>query len=586
MKQHSLDDLPGAQIEVLLHDGEQLLLRLVRGAVVEHRDGQRLRHADRVRHLVHIQIHRYTYFYTNTSFSPLRDVILSARVFCFTPVCIVNKCNIISSRPRGRSTEAMEINVEREVDVEDMEIIPDIESNLAINKQNEESINKRQWVDSSSEEGWNTVSHDRKLRRRVIQTEENKQEKIQVCVTCSKQLPKQFALAKILKENNINNISRVKYIHNYKILITFDSDLEANKFIECKTFSDLEWRCQITSEVGISYGIIKDVELDLVDDEIIKNITSDINIVSAKRLNKRNYKDDTGSGWIKCETIRLGFKGPQLPNHILIHNLKVNVLPYVFPVTQCSRCWKFGHTRLLCPSTKHVCPKCTKNHENCKTTNFCCVNCRGNHMALQKICPVFQKEKRIRELMSEFQCTYRKALTIYVPPSPVSNVRPTEDITSKAKRPSQIYQIAEGRTESNGKLLWSELFTTAKDSTPKLTKRNKTRKSHHKPSTSKDPAPTYMETDDHQDESTESDIEVRVTSDTHNVKQHGSSRESRVQDLSFLQLLFKLKNIICSEEALEDKIQEVLSVCKTWVLSMIVSGITDGSFLNLFRDRA
>ncbi|CAG4964661.1 unnamed protein product [Parnassius apollo] len=42
----------------------------------------------------------------------------------------------------------------------------------------------------------------------------------------------------------------------------------------------------------------------------------------------------------------------------------------------------------------------------------------GKHMAMAKICPVFLKEKRIRELMAEFNCSYKKALMLYVPPSP------------------------------------------------------------------------------------------------------------------------------------------------------------------------
>lgn len=50
-RRHSLDNLAGAEIEVLLYDGEQLLLRHVRGTVVEHRDRERLCHADSVCHL-------------------------------------------------------------------------------------------------------------------------------------------------------------------------------------------------------------------------------------------------------------------------------------------------------------------------------------------------------------------------------------------------------------------------------------------------------------------------------------------------------------------------------------------------------
>lgn len=39
-------------------------------------------------------------------------------------------------------------------------------------------------------------------------------------------------------------------------------------------------------------------------------------------------------------------------------------------------------------------------------------------MALSRTCPIYLKERRLRELMAEFNCTYRKALSMYVPPEP------------------------------------------------------------------------------------------------------------------------------------------------------------------------
>ncbi|CAG5020343.1 unnamed protein product [Parnassius apollo] len=65
-----------------------------------------------------------------------------------------------------------------------------------------------------------------------------------------------------------------------------------------------------------------------------------------------------------------------------------------------------------------MCPKCGGEHENCDTKTFKCVNCSGSHMALAETCPAYLKERRLRELMAEFNCTYRRALTIYVAPAP------------------------------------------------------------------------------------------------------------------------------------------------------------------------
>lgn len=63
---------------------------------------------------------------------------------------------------------------------------------------------------------------------------------------------------------------------------------------------------------------------------------------------------------------------------------------------------------------KIVCPKCGGPHPNCETTRYVCVNCKGPHMSLDKTCPIFLKEKNIRKIMSQDNCTYRKALRTFL----------------------------------------------------------------------------------------------------------------------------------------------------------------------------
>ncbi|XP_039753381.1 uncharacterized protein LOC120628823 [Pararge aegeria] len=191
------------------------------------------------------------------------------------------------------------------------------------------------------------------------------------------------------------------------------TESNAEIFLACKAFSGLEWRCQKTWEVGLSYGIVKNIENELTEEEIFKNIKCDIEIVSVKRLNRRD-----GDIWVPSDTVKVGFKGPSLPRYVYLLDLRIKVEKYIFPVTQCSRCWRFGHLNKFCPSNKIVCPKCTKNHANCETTSYLCSNCSGTHMALDKDCSVYKKEKKIREIMSEFNCSYRKAMSMFVPSSP------------------------------------------------------------------------------------------------------------------------------------------------------------------------
>lgn len=270
-----------------------------------------------------------------------------------------------------------------------------------------------------SESEWITVSRDSKRQQRGHQVSA----KPQVTVTHPDKLPKQFALAKILRNNKIDGITRVKYINPFKILMDFESELNADRFINHEEFKKLGWRIQRTWEVGVSYGLVSNIELDISNDELLDNITAEVPIASIKRLNRR----EKNGSWVPCEKVRIGFVGSRLPPYIFLHHLRIRVEPFVFLVTQCQICWRYGHLQRMCSSNRKRCPKCTGNHENCDTTTFKCRNCNGNHMSLSKTCPVYIKEKKIRQLMAEFNCSYHKALTLYVPPSPLP--RPTNEVS-------------------------------------------------------------------------------------------------------------------------------------------------------------
>lgn len=461
----------------------------------------------------------------------------------------------------------------------------------SIQQEGEQEQAKRGLDETSFEEEWNTVrshSHIRKIMRRSSKEDT---EKIQVYVTCSSGLPKQFALAKLLRDNNIKGISEVKYIHHQKIMITFEEKEEADLFIQSKTFADLEWRCHKSSEVGLSYGLIRNIDLEMSEEEIMKNITCQYEIASARRLNQRKYNEnDIASGWEKCETIRLAFRGTSVPTSVLIYGMRVKVAPYVFPTTQCSRCWKFGHTRILCPSKKIVCPKCTKNHESCEVTEFRCINCTGPHMAMQKICPVFKKERRVRELMSEYNCTYRKALEMYVPPSPVPerSFSPGPPLP-EVRRPQPVPHVPESNTihsvsekPARKVKLMSDLFTSTEENsfTPVIS-RKKAQAQRKLQKRSQNPAPPVMSPME-----TENNVESEGSDDASYTARNPSPRPHRgsecVKDLTFLRLLTKLYTIVIGRDSLEAKIQQVVSILGEWILVNVVSGVSAGSLLSMF----
>lgn len=64
------------------------------------------------------------------------------------------------------------------------------------------------------------------------------EDKIVVCVTGKEMLPKQFKMAKLLRAENIVNITNIQYKSPFKILIHFEDKNSAKKLIDCQNFMD------------------------------------------------------------------------------------------------------------------------------------------------------------------------------------------------------------------------------------------------------------------------------------------------------------------------------------------------------------
>ncbi|XP_022835270.1 uncharacterized protein LOC111362759 [Spodoptera litura] len=271
-------------------------------------------------------------------------------------------------------------------------------------------VGKRQRGDSSEEENWKEVKGKKSRRSSIIV-----QDKYEVYISYKERLPKQFALARIFKVNNIKNICQVKYLSPFKIRLQFESESNSRKLFECETLLEKGWRFQKATELSVCYGLIKDVDLDLPENEIIQYIScpSPAKLISLKKLIRRDRNE---GGWCPSETIRLCFEGDYLPSVVQVCDIQVKVVPYIHQVAQCSQCWRFGHTRKMCPAKKVTCPKCSGHHDNCDASVFSCVNCGGKHISLSRTGPMYKKERKLREIMAEFRCTYRKALQCYVSP--------------------------------------------------------------------------------------------------------------------------------------------------------------------------
>lgn len=357
----------------------------------------------------------------------------------------------------------------------------------------------------------------------------------------------------------MKDVKRVKYLNPYKVRLEFADENNASKLESCKVILDRGWMCQRAMFKNYSYGVIKDVDLELTDGEIMKSITchESLEIISLQRLKRRNQYSSTKEGaWVPSEAVRICFKGTSLPTYVTVDGLRIKVDPYVFPVTQCSRCWKFGHSIKRCTSKNVICPKCGNNHPNCEATSFNCVNCGGNHMALIKTCPAYQKEKKLRDIMAEFNCTYRKAMSIYVPLSPrVDKCELNRDfeiedmLLHNQPRFPECYKV-DTNFDKN----------TSPDRVPQIKKKkSKTNKYSY-------PQFNYVQN--------QSDEDISPTNSTPN------NTQQKKRDVNFQELLKRLKEIIfLKNNSLELKLKESIQCCIEWLILVIIDNVSDWPML-------
>lgn len=391
-------------------------------------------------------------------------------------------------------------------------------------------------------------------------------------------LPKQFGLAKLLRAENIKNILKIMYKSPYRALIELESRVDCDSLINCEKLTALGFKCQMLDEMDMSFGLVRQVDLDIEEKEVLENLKCDYDIISVRRL-KRLAEDGK---WVDSETIRLSIKGSTLPPYVYGYGCRFKVDPYTFPVSQCSGCWKFGHLARACPAKRSTCPKCSGEHKECETTKFRCANCSGSHMAVFRECPVFLKEKEIRRIMSAENCTYRKALNTYLG----RNMRKKYDLNQRATEETEVtHDLTSPRSYRNVLMTQAivhreeiEPVENTQDSDTNNKKKEEKLGSeveYKKTGKKKRNKKSKPSTQDRYEKYDSSEIEMQVSDeeekeeDTRNKK--SSDKNDSGRKFSLERVIKVLQHIILSAGSLEDKLKRVFKFMFDEIVQYLLS---------------
>lgn len=198
-----------------------------------------------------------------------------------------------------------------------------------------------------------------------------------------------------------------------RIKISFRSFKDANNFVENITLRDNGYNAFIPSFCTSKMGVIK-VPIDVSIEDIIADSTipnKPIKIIKARRLNYKSTENNV-TVWKPSQSVVLTIEGQILPEFVFLYYNKLNITLYHYPTIQCFSCCRFGHTKNNCRS-KPRCFKCGQNHIGASCTieesDACCLLCSGNHLAISRNCPEYNRQQNIKSIMSQKSISYLEA---------------------------------------------------------------------------------------------------------------------------------------------------------------------------------
>ena len=216
-----------------------------------------------------------------------------------------------------------------------------------------------------------------------------------------------FAVAKSI-QGRFGTVNQVKKMKDGSLLIEASRNIQAKHILDTHNFLDIDVDAEAHHSLNTSKGVIRDYHQDLkdmTDDDIRKELASQGVTKVSRFILKKDNKE------IKTNTLFLNFDTHKPPEKIKIGYYIVNVQLYIPNPLRCFQCQKFGHFKKWCKN-QLACWKCgSEGHDggDCTAETVCCLNCKGDHCASSKSCPVWIQEKEIQRVKTEKSLSYGEA---------------------------------------------------------------------------------------------------------------------------------------------------------------------------------
>ena len=160
-------------------------------------------------------------------------------------------------------------------------------------------------------------------------------------------------------------------------------------------FNNVKVQTSIAWSSELSYGKVYAPEFQEDSLESLLEILKPVGVVGVRKL----FADPNNAN-IPLYVLTFLEKIP--PQNIKVGYCRYNIDRYVASPLRCGNCCRYGHLAKVCRSDA-ICSSCSsKTHkkQGCTAEAPKCINCKGNHDAFSKDCPVYLREKEVCRLSS------------------------------------------------------------------------------------------------------------------------------------------------------------------------------------------
>ncbi|KYN05833.1 hypothetical protein ALC62_03234 [Cyphomyrmex costatus] len=220
-----------------------------------------------------------------------------------------------------------------------------------------------------------------------------------------------------------NSITEVKSAGRNKVLVLLNKYDKANTIVQPDFLKKHNLKANIPAFRVMRTGVVKNVPVDISEETIVKEFTSQAKILSVRRL-QRKVKKDGKDELLPSLSVLVKFQGQVLPRAITFLHVSFPVFPYIPRVLMCFSCLRFGHISSGCKSSPR-CSRCGQGRHNNtddrprKNLPPKCCNCGLEHFPSFTQCPSYIQQRQVYRHAALENISYLEARSrLGISPSP------------------------------------------------------------------------------------------------------------------------------------------------------------------------